>query len=261
MAQGLTFRINPDSEVASLDLFHRALGDINRLLLDANYAIRREKSVKSWVVSNLQSSAPTITIGSLLDDQEALEAVGLGIRAVAAGTDHPPTFFTEKELEDLKRMTRLFTGRDRARSITVSINGDEIAEIEQDISTKVDRILTSGYSNLGSLEGVMEAINLHGSPTFTIWERVSRAPVRCSFPNESVWKERVRELLERRVMVRGFVRYFANGFPRRVSAIADLQDATSEQGLSRASFGSITNSEAARDPVAFLNSVRRMERV
>ncbi len=261
MPKGLTFTIKPESEVASLDLFRRAIGDINRLLLDANYAIRREKSVKSWVVSNLQSSAPTITVSSLLDDKEALDAIGFGIGTVTAGTDLPPPFFTEKELEDLKKMRGLFTGRDRARSIAVSIDGDFIAEIEQDISKKVDRILTSGYSNLGSLEGMLEAINLHGSPTFTIWERVSRAPVRCSFPKESAWKERVRDLLERRVVVRGFVRYFANGVPRRISDIADLQDATPEQGLSRASFGSIPNSEAARDPVAFLNSIRRVERV
>ena len=259
MPKGLTFAVNPESEVASVDLFRRALEDINRLLLDANYAIRHERSVSSWIVRGLHSSSPTITVGSTLDDDEAVEAIGQGIKAITSGTDHPPNYFTEKELEDLKKMRRLFVGRDRARSITVSINGDNITEIEKDISTKVDRILTSGYSILGSLEGTLEAINLHRAPTFTIWERVSRAPVRCSFPNEPDWKERVRELLEKRVMVRGYVRYFANGFPRRVSDIVELADGTREQGLSRASFGSVPNREAARDPVAFLNSIRGIE--
>ena len=41
MPEGLTFEINPETQSASVDLFLRALGDINRLLRDVNYAIAR----------------------------------------------------------------------------------------------------------------------------------------------------------------------------------------------------------------------------
>ena len=260
MPTGLTFVIHPDSQVASVDLFHRALGDINRLLLDANYAIRRERSARHWIVSGLHSSSPTITIDSLLGDQEAIAAIGDGIKVITEGTDIPPSFFTEQELDDLKRMRKLFRGRDRARSITVSVNDDEVAEIRDDISEKVDMIFTSGFSNLGSLMGSLEAINLHRTPTFTIWERVSGAPVRCSFPNESFWKERVRGLLENTVTVRGRISYFANGIPRRVGDVTELVEASPTAGLARAEFGSIPDRDAARDPVGFLKVVRGVDK-
>ena len=261
MPQGLTFVINPASGVVSVDLFRRAIGDINRLLLDAHYAIRREKSAKPWVIKGLHSSSPTIIIDSLLGDQEAVSAIGRGLKAVTDGTDRPPNFFTERELENLKRMQRLFRGKDKARSITVAVNDDYAAEIGVDIAEKVDQILSAGYSNLGSLTGILEAINPHGKqPVFTVWERVSRAPVRCSFPNETAWKERVKGLLEKRVRVRGSIRYFVNGVPRSVSSIAELQDATPDPKLPKAYFGAIPNAEAARDPAAFLNSLRGLGR-
>lgn len=256
MPPGLTFVINPESDVVSLDLFRRAVDDINRLLQDANYAIRREKSPKHWTIKSLHSSAPTITVDSPLGDYEAISAITRGIKQVTDGTDRPPDFFTERELENLKRMRRLFRGKDRAHSITVTVDDGQTAEIGSDISEKVDQILSAGYSNLGSLVGNLEAINLHRSPTFTIWERVSRAPVRCSFPNDATWKERVKDLLEKRVQVRGRIQYFLNGVPRSVSNIAELRDATPDPDLPKAYFGAIPDAQAARDPVAFLNSIR-----
>ena len=256
MPEGITFEINPDTQSASVDLFLRALGDINRLLRDVNYAIHRERSGRHWVISHLHASAPTVTIEPLLGDQETVNAIAQGIRSVTLGTDQPPEYFTEEVLEDLRRMRRLFRGKDKARSIIVSVNNEQAATIQEDISDKASRILRSGYSNLGSLEGRLEAINVHGAPTFTIWERVSRAPVRCSFPDQSSWLENVKELFGRRVTVRGYIRYFLNGIPRTVTDIADIQDSTPDPSLPKADFGSIPDQEASRDPVEFLRGVR-----
>lgn len=111
MPQGLTFVINPESEVVSLDLFRRAVDDINRLLQDANYTIRREKSPKHWTIKSLHCSAPTVTVDSLLGDDATISVITRGIKQVTDGTDRPPDFFTERELENLKRMRRLFRGK------------------------------------------------------------------------------------------------------------------------------------------------------
>ena len=257
--EGLTFEINPETQSASVDLFLRALGDINRLLRDVNYAIHGERSGRHWVISHLHTSSPTVTIEPLLGDQESVSTIAQGIRSVTLGTDQPPEYFTEQVLEDLRRMRRLFRGRDRARSIIVSVNDEQAATIREDISDKASRILTAGYSNLGSLEGRLEAISVHGAPTFTIWDRVSRVPVRCSFPNQSSWIENVKELLGNRVVVRGYIRYFLNGIPRTITNIADIYDATPDPNLPKADFGSIPDQEAAHDPVEFLHSIRGLE--
>ncbi len=260
MAKSLTFVINPDAPSASVDLFYKALEDIRRLLRGVDYAIHRERGGRRWVISELHASSPTLTVSPLFEDEEAVDTIATGIRTVTIGTDQPPPYFTEQVLNDLQRMRRLFRGRDRARSIELSVDSEQTAIISEDIHQQVSKILRAGYWNLGSLEGKLEAINLHGPPTFTVWDRVSRAPVTCAFPNETLWKDRVKDMLERRVYVQGRIRYFVNGIPRSISAIEDLQDATPDPTLPTARFGSIPDKEAARDPVKFLRDIRGVRR-
>ena len=257
MANGLTFVINPENQSASVDLFFKALENIRRVLRSADYAIHKERGGRRWVVSELHSSSPTITVNPLLGDHETIGSIATGIRIITSGTDEPPEYFTEQVLEDLKRMRRLFRGNDRARSMTVSVDDEPVATIEEDIYKQADRILVAGYWNLGSIEGKLEAINLHGTPMFTVWDRVSRAPVTCTFPNDPIWKQRVKDLLEKRVFVQGRIRFFQNGIPRSLAAIAALQDSTPDPNLPKADFGSIMDNEAARDPVKFLQEVRQ----
>ncbi|MBI2855999.1 MAG: hypothetical protein HYX93_04055 [Chloroflexi bacterium] len=261
MASGLTFVINPDAQAASVDLFFKALENIRRLLRDVDYAIHRESGTRRWVISEMHSSAPTLTVNPLLGDRETIDAVAMGIRSVTIGqADHPPQYFTEQALNDLAQMRRLFKGRDRARSIGVLVDSEPTATIGEGIDDQTKRILVAGYWNLGSIEGRLDAINVHGTPTFTVWDRVSRAPVRCSFPNDPEWKERVKHLLERRVFVKGKIRYFSNGVPRSIGAIEGIQDATPDPNLPKAGFGSIPDREAARDPVQFLRGIRGLEK-
>ena len=103
----------------------------------------------------------------------------------------------------------------------------------------------------------MEEVNLHGNPTFTMWDRVSRAPIRCYFPKERTWKDKVKALLENRVLVRGKIRYFSNGVPRSISEIVDIEDRKPRSDLPKATFGSIPSSEEEKDIVRFLHRVRQ----
>jgi len=256
MPNGLTFTINPDNQAASVELFLKAMGDINRLLRDVDYAIHHEKTARRWIIREIHASAPTVTVETLLGDEETVATIAEGVRIVASGADAPPEYFTEEALLDLKRMRRLFVGRDRARSIDVARNGQPTATIGEDISDKADRILRGGFWNLGSLEGDLEEVNLHGKPSFKIWNRVSRTPVHCSFPDTREWKLRIKELLERRVFVQGTIHYFTNGIPRSIRNIIDVQDSSPDPELPEATFGSIPDEEAARDPVAFVRSLR-----
>ena len=248
MADSLTFVIHPDAESVSVRLFLKAIEDIDRLIRDVDYAVTKEKGTRRWIISGLHLSAPTITLKPILGNVEIVEALAHGLRIITTGTEEPPAYFTEQALDDLKRMRRLFTGRDRAKSLVFSSNGEEPAVIERDISEKADRILKGGYWNLGSLEGTLEAINLHGIPTFTIWERISIAPVRCSFPRDITWIEQVKSLLEKRVLVVGRVNYFRNGKPRSVTNIKQIEDMTPDHSLPSAAFGSIPSPDIAKDP-------------
>ena len=240
MADDLTFVIHPDAECASVDLLFKSVQDIRRLLRDIDRAIYGPKSRNEWLVGERASSDPSITVRPTLNGQHAAEAVGAGLRAVTSGTDQPPQYFTEQVLDDLSRMKRLFGGKSKVKSIAVLVNGEQTATIQPDIPEKVSRILAAGYHNLGSLQGTLEGLNTHRAPLVTtIWERVSRSPVRCTVPKDEAWIGRIRMLLEKRVTVTGDIHYFANGIPRSVSHVLAIDDATPDPNLPRAEFGSI----------------------
>ena len=239
MLDELTFTIYPETELASVDLLRKSLEDIGRLVKQVDRAIYGPKSKHRWYVGEIRSSAPTITLRPDPQGKEAVGAVGAGLRAVTAGTDRPPAYFSEQALESLQKMRRLFSRTSKARAISVSVNGLQTATIGSDIGDQVDKILTAGYHNLGSLEGTLEAINVHRAPTITIWDRVYGSPVRCSIPREAAWIDRVKGLLEKRVLVAGRINYFANGVPRSVTDVTDIEDATPDPSLPRAEFGSV----------------------
>ncbi len=256
----MTFIVQPETETASVSLLLNALDHINRLLRDVDYAILGARSESHWGIRKLQSSAPSITVQPLFRNghyPQAVEAISDGLRAVTDGTDHPPQYFTEQALVNLGKMRRLFSGKNPARSITVLRDGEQMATIKRDISDKTNRILTAGYQNLGSLEGTLEAINVHRTPTVTIWDRISGSPVRCSIPSGADWLSHVKGLLGMRVLVTGSIHYFVNGTPRSIADVTAIEDATPNTNLPRAEFGSIPDPRAAADPTAFLQAVRR----
>ena len=257
----MTFVINPEAESASVDLLLNALEHIKRLLRDVDYAIYGANSRSEWVIGKLQSSSPSITVRPHSSNgylSQSVEVITDGLRDVTIGTDIPPRFFTEQVLENLKRMSRLFSVKNGAKSITVLRDREQMAAIQRDISEKAGRILTAGYHNLGSLEGTLEAINVHRTLTVTIWDRATRAPVRCSIPKEAEWITRVKALLENRVLVTGDIRYFVDGTPRSITNVTSIEDATPDPYLPKAGFGSIPDPRAAADPAAFLQSVREV---
>ena len=259
--EGLTFVINPESEYASVDLLLHSVEDIVRLLRRIDDAIHGPRHRHKWVVRELRSSAPTITVEETpLNGVRSAEVIVHGLRTLTRGTDEPPQHFTVPVLENLAKMNRLFTGTGaKAKSIDVLASGDLVATIEKDISEKVKRVVSSGYRSLGSLEGMLEAIDIHSAPVVTIWERVFRTPVRCHIPEGSEWTERVVSLLGKRVTVTGEVQYFSNGKPRTIRDVVRIKDATPNPNLPRAEYGSIPDEEAVHDPVEFLNSIRGHE--
>lgn len=260
MPEQLTFVINPTDEFSSFDLLVKSLEDIKRLLRDVDYAMfgRGSRREQEWVVRSIRSSAPTITVAPREDRLGSVEVVGLGLKSITEGTDYPPEHFTEKSLEDLQKMRRLFHGRGCARSVSVLMDDEPVASISQDIEQQADRVLSSGYHNLGSLQGRLDAINVHSSPTATIWDRVSGVPVRWRFPRGET--DSVKALLERMVAVTGDIRYFSNGRPRSISNVTAYDEVARTQSTERAGFGSIPDPEVQQIGAArWLAALREAE--
>lgn len=258
MTESITFVVQPENEAASLDLFLKSVQDVTRLIKGVDYVVTRERPRRKWVITRLQSSAPTVTISPLVHGR-TLDVVAQGLRLLTdKESREPPPHFTADVLRDVKRMRRLFRGKDKARRLSFHLNGHEVAALDSGIGEKVDRILRSTYDVAGSLEGTLEAVNLHGGAMarFTIWERISGHPVRCEFPKDR-WASEVKALLERTVLVSGRVRYFANGNPALMRDLHSIEDRSATTSTSESDFGSVPDLTSGLDPQVYLERIRQ----
>ena len=262
MAETITFVLQPETDFASLGMLARSIEDIRRLIRHIDYSATRRKAGRLWQVQNIRSTAPTLTLVPPPGETDAVDIIANGLNLVTeVGTLVPPEHFSEDALQHLSHMSRLFKGRERLSRVPVYVNGevsqaDLVATIRSDIPDKIAPILRGGYSETGYLEGTLDRIDVHRSPTFTIWEQISGVPVRCSFPNNPDWKERVSGLLEKPVLVEGQVNYFRNGIPRSVTHIENLLDINPDRSLPQANYGAIPDMTGDMDTVEYLRATR-----
>ena len=161
--ESITFVLQPETDFATLSTLAKSIEDIRRLIRHVDYAATRLRKGRQWQVLEIRTTAPTITLQPPPGEEEAVKIIANGLNLVAdVGTIVPPVYFSEDALIDLKGMSRLFRGRERLRRIEVSITNGKIptgtlapsvpiATIRDDIPEKVEPILRSGYSELGSL--------------------------------------------------------------------------------------------------------------
>lgn len=264
MAESLTWEIHPADETTYLSTLVDSIAKLQKLVRDVDLAVTRERQGRPWVVTGLQSSIPTISIAPAINGTDSVAAVKAGIRILTAAEEprNPPLYFSEDALDDLMGMRSLFTRRKyRVSKIVLKDSPDTstaIATIQQDVKQKVERVTRGGYSLLGSLEGTLEAANLRNKPpTFTIWERVTGRPIRCSF-NEEQWLDAVSNFLKRRarVLVEGKVMYFRHGIPRYISGLRNIRDTAPDESLPKGDFGSIPDFTGGQDSVDYVRSLR-----
>lgn len=257
MANSLEFELYGDAEAVYYDALIKALADVQRLVRDVDWDVTREATGRRWIVKRLHSSTPTIAIRPAIDGAETLEVLQRGLETVIdpAGRELPSSF-SESALQDLRRMGRLFKSKTKLRKLAFNSDGQEIATVTNTIPNKVDFILSRGFSEYGSIEGVLEAINLHGTPRFTIWDRITGAPAHCAFPRSGDWTQKVKSLLQRRVLVAGKIRYLNDGRPYSLSELTELVDKTPDPSLPKGDFGSIPALTGDMDSVEYVRRLR-----
>lgn len=240
----LTFAIVPPKGEHDLTLgaFFRSVGSIRRLIGDVDWAVEGRRRQGRWLVERLESSAPTVTIRPASDGAQTVEAIASGLHLLTRADElrEPPPYFSDFALRDLQDMGSLFRGREAVARIDVARGTAPVGTLDPSIEPRVERIYRAGYTMLGSVEGRLDAINLHGRGVFTVWDRLTGSPVRCALSNDPQTIEQVKSLLTRSVLVAGRVSYFAHGVPRAISEITEITPLpTRDEFRLRASFGSI----------------------
>lgn len=106
----------------------------------------------------------------------------------------------------------------------------------------VDRLTQEAPPRKGTIEGRLEAVDVHGRNKFSVWDRLTGDRVEC-IAGENISVDDLGEALGKRVAVRGRIRSTLAGTKRKIDvqeirvfpAEEDLPSADDVRGILRAS--------------------------
>lgn len=206
-------------ENISFKSFVSALSNSLNILADLDLAISHEpKGSLDWFVTQLSTGSLSVTIESRSRVKgrnfgpEAAEALVIGLDKIEREGTSPP-YLSEYGIKKAQSLTGLI-GRDGIASIQVT-DLERTADLSRIAFENIRQIIQVKKLALGSVEGAIETISIHGKPKFIIYQRRTRKAVTCQFDREK-WFDKVRNIMGQRVIVSGMVHYNPKGEPLRV---------------------------------------------
>lgn len=115
----------------------------------------------------------------------------------------PPDGFTPdvmRHLQDLGSVAEQTSG-----PLSIFVGVDQRVNITREFTSTVKRVSERGYADTGSLEGTLDALNVHGKYTFSLYRFGPFRKVKVYFSEGDF--EHVRSAVKRRVTVHGEIRY------------------------------------------------------
>jgi hypothetical protein len=153
-----------------------------------------------------------------------ISAIVDGVESIETRAEQPP-YFDEQALQKARTLASLSTAE-----MTVRIrNGHRRTQITSHLIANVDEVTGEAPPRIGSIEGRLEAINVHGKATFAIWERLTGTRVECYVADQDT-VDKLGQALKHRVEVRGRIRASKTGTKRRMD-VKQLRIFASEEAL------------------------------
>jgi hypothetical protein len=125
-----------------------------------------------------------------------------------------PPYLSEFGLRRAEELTRLI-GRDGAQAFTFTTR-DRSISVTQKTTENLGKLLPIKRYSVGSVEGILEAINLHKKARVIVYHAITNKGISCEFEPE-MWMHFVKENLGKRVVVFGKLHKNANGDTLRVT--------------------------------------------
>ena len=135
-----------------------------------------------------------------------------------------PKEFSQKAVENIRKLSRISLRRDANRFPVRIIDKRRVISIGRDIFNNASELLDWKYEDLGTVEGALEAVSVHGQFEVRIYEPIWSRAIKC-IVNEDFLVVAL-SLFRRRVEVKGLIRYTKDGLPTsvKVEGIKPLPD-------------------------------------
>jgi len=192
---------------AATDSFFRLVDDVSK-------ALHPGAQIVEWTVE-VERGSVVLAAKPTLDREAALAMVNtivIGLGAIEKGPEQP-AHFTDRALEYTRKLAALASDDFPVRVR----NGHHQARLTSRSVRNVDDLTVGAQPRIGTIEGRLEELNIHGKPTFQIWERLTGRKIQCR-AGDSVSREQLEAGLGRRVAVRGTIKASKHGVSQSIDA-------------------------------------------
>jgi len=212
MAKGLRVSIEGERGTISLDTFVTVVRNTFDILADLDSAISSlPQGSLAWFVTDVSFGSLFITIEpkSKIPDVDysprVTEAFVDGLAHIQREQTTPP-FFSDYGLRKTQNLAKALR-RDGAKEVVIQdIERQTTALIKPEVAADISRLIKIQYQEVGSVEGKLEMVSVHGIPRFTVYHAITQRSIRCKFDPRKLL-DLVKEALGRRVVVSGLVYY------------------------------------------------------
>jgi hypothetical protein len=111
-----------------------------------------------------------------------------------------PPYLSENGMMRVQDLSGLI-GHNGARAFRFTSDSKEVL-VTSKTNENVSKLLPIRRTSIGSVEGKLEAVNLHKNPRFIVYQSVNKKAVVCSFDADR-FLAKIRESLGKRVVVSG----------------------------------------------------------
>jgi hypothetical protein len=208
-------RFEVDADELPAQQFLDMAGDFIALLREVDREMAPQARVR-WVIDSISKSSPLLVAlrpetsspkATKAVRRSIVSAVNGGIRTVQARAVRP-AHFTDRALEKAKALVE-----------SASVGGAVVkigtakapVRVTSKLIANVDTILGATISSIGTIEGPLETLNVHGSNRyFNVYDALTGERIRCDFGNR-IEIDQIGAAVERRVAVHGEIKYRENG--------------------------------------------------
>lgn len=195
--------------------------DAARCLLDILSEVGRSISggkTLEWRLSDLTLGSAGLAVQpkSGEDDPEAARAISRTVSGFSemAETARRPAHFTDRALRGARKLGALADATPGRVQVS-SINGATDAQtcsLTRDLASRASEVMRPPLAEIGSVEGTLEAVSIHGRVAFAVYNALTGDRVECCCDRETL--DRAATHLGKRVIVTGEIHYRADGEPR-----------------------------------------------
>ena len=234
-ASEIIITVQGDTEEVPARGFVEAVSSSLEVLSELDSAISQKRAgTLRWVIGALKYESPAVVtlravpVSEEVDvSAEVAQSYMDGLKSLQEGKSLPP-IFSEAALNATKRLARIQEG---IKAVKIR-HKKETIQITERLAVNIEELVSRTYESVGSIEGTLEMVTIHGQRYFRAYEPVHGRGVVCYFPSDLLGT--VKSFLGARVVVSGRLRSDRFGKPESMT-VTDLRALPEEEKLPRPS--------------------------